>query len=251
MSSYQERIEEFANNREFKRLTRPLRDRADAICDACGSPQPRTLYGLKDVAAGRYYFVGHSCLGELSKLGVVLRSFCIDAIGQAYEREQELRAQDSGASEEVLSGAMPDPDRVTEDGSANRTQEPERRQETNPFTLTALIREVDGKYQAYVFAVSPDGLPCGWGWAEENRFEEGWGITENLVLERISAERPEAMKVCISQAAENAWSILENSPLSTTLMDLPSRHHDILQLPELISNLITISEKKTTKGGEL
>lgn len=182
---------------------------------------------------------------------VVLRSFCIDAIGQAYEREQELRSHDSGTSEDVSPVATSDPDRVAQDGSENGNQGPTPRQESNPFTLTALIREVDGKYQAYVFAVSPDGLPCGWGWAEENKFEESWGITENLVLERVSAERPEAMKLCIAQAAENAWSILENSSLSTTLMDLPSRHHDILQLPELINNLFTSSYKKTAKGGQL
>ncbi len=49
---------EFAHGKRLLLLPRPVRDRADAFCDACGSSQPRTLCTLKDLESERYYFVG-------------------------------------------------------------------------------------------------------------------------------------------------------------------------------------------------
>ena len=73
MSAYERKLSEFSEGREFVRLTRPLRDRADASCDACGSTEPRTLYALKEEGTERFYFVGHHCLGELVRRGAVRR----------------------------------------------------------------------------------------------------------------------------------------------------------------------------------
>ena len=58
MSSYDERINQFAGGKQLVRMARPIRDRADALCDACGSAQPRILYVLQEQVSDRYYFVG-------------------------------------------------------------------------------------------------------------------------------------------------------------------------------------------------
>lgn len=47
--TYEQRLAEFAHDKRLLRLPRPVRDRADAFCDACGSSQPRTLHTLKDL----------------------------------------------------------------------------------------------------------------------------------------------------------------------------------------------------------
>ena len=92
MLRYDEKIARFAKDKQFRRLSRPVRDRADAVCDACGSTQPRTLYGLTDVETGRHFFVGDSCLKELVKRESILRRFGKQSGKQAYEDEMQRRA---------------------------------------------------------------------------------------------------------------------------------------------------------------
>lgn len=46
--SYEKKLDEFVEGKTFSRLPRPVRDRADAWCDACGSLEPRLLFGLKE-----------------------------------------------------------------------------------------------------------------------------------------------------------------------------------------------------------
>ncbi len=44
MATYEQKLTLFVQGKRLLRLPRPVRDRADACCDACGSTQPRTLY---------------------------------------------------------------------------------------------------------------------------------------------------------------------------------------------------------------
>ena len=94
MSTYEQRLSQFSQEKRLSRLSRPLRDRADACCDACGSTQPRTLFALKDLHTGRHYFVGDTCLKELTKRGAVLRRYSRESGQKAYESEMVLRAQE-------------------------------------------------------------------------------------------------------------------------------------------------------------
>ena len=92
MCSYEQRLTEFSQDKRLLRLPRPMRDHADARRDACGSTRPRTLYALKDVDAGRYYFVGDTCLKQIAKLGAVLKRYGRESGRRAYENEMELRS---------------------------------------------------------------------------------------------------------------------------------------------------------------
>ena len=94
MLTYEQRLAEFAIGKRLLRLPRPVRDRADAFCDACGSSQPRTLYTLKDLESERYYFVGDTCLTKLAKSGAVFRRYGRESGQKAYESEMELRTQE-------------------------------------------------------------------------------------------------------------------------------------------------------------
>ena len=94
MLTYEQRLAEFAHGKRLLRLPRPVRDRADAFCDACGSSQPRTLYTLKDLESERYYFVGDTCLKQLAKSGAVLRRYGRESGQKAYESEMELRTRE-------------------------------------------------------------------------------------------------------------------------------------------------------------
>ncbi len=72
-TGYQERLTSFADGKYLGQLTGVVRDPGDAVCDACGSTMARTLFGLKDTLADRFYFVGQSCLGSLKASGLVAR----------------------------------------------------------------------------------------------------------------------------------------------------------------------------------
>ena len=101
MSKYLERLGEFAEGKNLIRLARPVRDRADSCCDACGSLKPRILHGLKDEQAKRYYFVGQNCLLELVKLGVISKRYGKESGSAAFDAEMANRSegrQDNGAS---------------------------------------------------------------------------------------------------------------------------------------------------------
>jgi ribosomal protein S14 len=95
MANYEQRLTGFAGGKRLLRLARPLRDRADASCDACGSPRPRTLYALKDLNSNRHYFVGDNCLRELAKRGAILRRYGRESGREEYETEMQLRGKES------------------------------------------------------------------------------------------------------------------------------------------------------------
>jgi hypothetical protein len=84
MSSYAERIDDFAEGKRLARMSRPIRNRADAWCDACGSVQARVLFGVKDEHTERVYFVGEHCLQQLAERGALVRRFCKQSAEDAY-----------------------------------------------------------------------------------------------------------------------------------------------------------------------
>src|SRR5437899_8882774 len=94
---YETRLREFADGKRLGRLTNTVASGREDRCDACGSTQPRTLFGLKDGGSGRYYFVGQNCLAWLMDNGMVARARYRDKAASAYGREMELRR--NGAAE--------------------------------------------------------------------------------------------------------------------------------------------------------
>ena len=94
-SRYEERLRAFVEGKRLARLTRVVRDRPGAFCDACGSTLPRTLFGLKDVSTGRYFFVGQNCLSWLMGRGSVARARYRQSAITAYELEMKTRLNGS------------------------------------------------------------------------------------------------------------------------------------------------------------
>ncbi len=95
MFTYEEKLSEFSQGKRLQRLPRPVRDRADACCDACGSSLPRTLYPIKDLESERYFFVGDTCLKELVRRGAVLRRYGKESGQKSFESEMLIRAQEA------------------------------------------------------------------------------------------------------------------------------------------------------------
>jgi hypothetical protein len=115
MSGYEERLAAFAGDQRFARMSQPVRNRADAWCDACGSVQARLLFGLKAEQGGEVYFVGQNCLQALSERGAIVRRFSRESAAQAYAARCDSRAaptdgakpEDKLAATSALSSATP------------------------------------------------------------------------------------------------------------------------------------------------
>lgn len=116
MGAYEDKLDVFAKGKQLVRLPRPLRDRADALCDACGSTQPRLLYGLRDATTDRRFFVGQNCLVELTRRGVVLRHYGKEPAPKAYEQEMQQRREETVQKQ----GIVQEPADVGEDAQATQ-----------------------------------------------------------------------------------------------------------------------------------
>jgi len=171
MLSYEQKLAEFIEGKSLIRLPRPIRDRADVGCDACGSNHPRTLYALKESESNRHYFVGNTCLKELVKLGVILRRFSKESGASVFEREMELRST-NGLDQRASAPASPE-------GFKAPQPKPEPEDGVSPAEVTldekilipsVLILESLEHYQAVVTFISSEGVACGWGSALEPRY---------------------------------------------------------------------------------
>jgi hypothetical protein len=89
--NYEKKLGEFVEGKTFSRLSLPLRNRADAWCDACGSLEPRLLFGLREEATERCFFVGAECLREIGRRGLVRRGFCHESPEAAFVQEMARR----------------------------------------------------------------------------------------------------------------------------------------------------------------
>jgi hypothetical protein len=205
MLSYEQKLAAFTEGKSLIRLPRPIRDRADICCDACGSNHPRTLYALKESSSNRHYFVGNTCLKELVKLGAILRRFGRESGQAAYEAEMKLRSSSSdgqgvSASADLTGPAAEQPDSrsTAEDAGAAPTFS------DGILLPSVLILESPDHYQAVVSFISSQGVAYGWGSALEPRYTKAWrqGGERGLVLEEVNEETPNAPSLCLTKAWE-------------------------------------------------
>jgi hypothetical protein len=112
MSRYAERLDAFARGRRFARMSRPVRNRADSWCDACGSVQARVLFGVQEEASKAVYFVGEHCLQELARRGAIVRRFLRLSAEEAYAARCAARADPTpvapASTEEPAAADPPD-----------------------------------------------------------------------------------------------------------------------------------------------
>ena len=208
MATYEERIAAFAQGKRLLRMPRPIRNRADAFCDACGSTRPTNLCALKDLESGRYYFAGTTCLKELVSKGVIVRRFGKESGQTAYEKEMRMRGDETNESlnRQDLQESTPGELQTGASKVIDPSLDGPTRRDINPTVL--LIQYAD-HYTAFV-SISSDERS---GYAEEGRWEERWRQTGDagLLLEKVITERTEAATQCITRAWENAFSFQGNA----------------------------------------
>ena len=217
--TYVKKLEAFIEGKTFTRLSRPVRNRADAWCDACGSLEPRILFGLREEETKHYFFVGAECLREITRRGVVRRRYCKESGEVAFGLEMTRR-------------------RLEESRIANTTQPVQEvhRFDTTPNSDANMVSlepqvsfwETPESYLALV-RISDQGAWV-WGSGEAPRFEDVWEGHGNggVVLQRVPRERSQAMAECVRMASEDAWGKVQELKERRFRMPVPSDngHHD-------------------------
>jgi hypothetical protein len=194
--SYEKKLDEFVDGKSFSRLPHPVRDRADVWCDACGSLEPRLLFGLKEEGTGRYFFVGSECLKEISLRGVIRKGFCRQSAEVAFREEMARRRVDSpfiGESIELVTGIE------CPDG-------------TLPYsTVTPHLNffQTDESYIA-LFQIWYEGALI-WGSGQVPRLIRVWEPNggSGLILKQVPRDPADAMAECARIASEQALAVLE------------------------------------------
>ena len=206
MPTYEQKLTEFAQGKRLVRLARPIRDRADAFCDACGSTRPRTLYALEDPDSKRHFFVGDTCLKELAKRGAILR-YGRHSGRAGFENEMRLRSLElqnsQGVSANMDASLSPGEQKVPVSPPPSNLGPGSQL----PYPAILVIETAD-EYQAFAYGFSARDGTHGWGHAREARYQKVWrhGGEGGLVLEQERVERPDAIGQCISKAWEEACS---------------------------------------------
>ena len=243
MATYEEKLFAFARGKRLLRLPRPLRNRADAFCDACGSTRPRTLCALKDLESGRYYFAGAACLRELASRGVILRRFGKESGQAAYETEMQLRIEETP-------GKLNPQER--QDTARERTPTVVSR-DSQPTTLSGektghpavFMIQYPDHFGAFVSISTDQGGVRSWGYAEEERWEEKWsrGGEGGLVLEKTKAERHEAARLCLVRAYNVACSSLEGSGQEPSINVESNGNDQNRGLPDSFRALVDLADR--------
>lgn len=212
--AYQERLISFADGKCLGQLTGVVRNPGDAACDACGSTMARTLFGLKDTMADRFYFVGQNCLGSLKTSGLVARRRYRKTSRVAYRQELFRRKNgSSGPSEELHA-------RQAANGGA-----PHRTADLAGFRRTIVISETDSHYQTTVRL--ENGRRRYKGKAQVPRWRQDWARDDGgvVLLEPILRNRQSAAFVSLLQAyrkARAAWRAGEGADAQ----DLDTKEHE-------------------------
>ena len=243
MATYEERIAAFAQGKRLLRMPRPIRNRADTFCDACGSTRPTNLCALKDLESGRYYFTGTTCLKELVVKGVIVRRYGKESGQTAYEKEMRMRGEETNDNlnrpelQESTPGELQKgPSKVNDP-----TIDVPTRQDINP---TVLVIQYADHYTAFV-SINTDGSERS-GSAEEPRWEETWRRTgiRGLVLEKVISERAEAATRCITRAWQIAFSYRGNikQPGRSANGSNDAVREESRGLPDSLLNLLELAD---------
>jgi len=241
MASYEEKLTPFARGKRLLRLPRPIRNRADAFCDACGSTLPRTLFALKYIESGRYYFAGVNCLKELASQGTILRRFGRESGQAAYDAEMQIR-NEKAQGEVILRN-----DTTRENNPAVVSEgenQPVVTSDHENFPPAVLMIQYPYHYSAVVAINGTEGKTRRHGYAKESRWEERLRRTGvgGLELEMVRYERPEAARMCITRAWQEARSSITD--LNASIGDSGGNS---IGLPDSLLALIELAD--LTKNG--
>ena len=222
--TYQDKLENFCRGRSFLKLRGGVGNSTGELCEACGSGQPGTLFGIRELVTGLDHFVGFSCLRELIRRQAVLQGRVRETTEEAFARTRRTAGSSGNGRFGQVSLAEPGVDRQTASQPVGGESASARPSSGNggcaapPFdvpvitTPTLVVWETEGAFRAAVQVLGQDGLAGVWGAAEQPKWrqlltvqpENGFLLTREERYDRAALAR------CVRLATQNAYLTLQS-----------------------------------------
>jgi hypothetical protein len=222
--SYQDKLDNSSRGKSFVKLRGGVRNSTGELCEACGSGQAHTLFGIRELLTGLDHFVGHNCLRELMGKKVVLQGRVRETTEEAFGRAQKGKersgngqlGQGDGRKRAGESNVTPG---LGEGGAAPSLPTPaEGTRRALPFdvpviaTPTLVVWETEDAIRAAVQVRGRDGLAGVWGAAEQPKCRQLLTLQRDNGFLLIKQERYDraALARCVRLATRNAYLTLQS-----------------------------------------
>jgi len=222
--TYDDKLDNFSRGKSFLKLRGGVPNSTGDLCEACGSGQPGTLFGIRELVTGLDHFVGYNCLRELMQRKAVLQSRVRETSEQAFARAQ--RGKESSGNgrfgqgqEGKLAGngnALPPESNEGEISSLPMLGEGTRHALPADLpviaTSTLVVWETEDTFRAAVQVLGQDGLASVWGAAEQPKWRQALTLQpENgFLLTREERYDRAALARCVRLATQNAYLTLQS-----------------------------------------
>jgi hypothetical protein len=222
--TYQDKLDNFSRGRSFLKLRGGVGNSTGELCEACGSGQPGTLFGIRELVTGLDHFVGYNCLRELIHRKAVLQSRVKETSEQAFARAQKGKENngngriDQGQEGKLAGNGNASPPGPNEGEISSLPPLGEGTRHALPADLpviatpTLVVWETEDTFRAAVQVLGQDGLAGVWGAAEQPKWREvlkaqpenGFLLTREERYDRAALAR------CVRLATRNAYLTLQS-----------------------------------------
>jgi hypothetical protein len=222
--SYQDKLDNFSRGKSFVKLRGGVHNSSGELCEACGSGQPGTLFGIRELLTGLDHFVGYNCLRELMRRKVVLQGRVRETTEEAFSRAQKSEER-SGNGQfgqghvGKLGGESNVPPRQVEREAASSL--PPLADGTDRAlpgdvpviaTPTLVVWETEDAFRAAVQVNGQNSVAGVWGAAEQPKCrqlltlqpDDGFLLTKEEQYDRAALAR------CVRLATQNAYLTLQS-----------------------------------------
>jgi hypothetical protein len=224
--TYQDKLESFSRGKSFLKLRGGVPNSAGELCEACGSGQPGTLFGIRELLTGLDHFVGFSCLRELIRRKAVLQGRIRETSEQAFARAQKGKESSGNGrlgqgQEGNLAGNGDAPPPGPNEGEISSLPmlgeaPPHALPPDLPIiaTPTLVVWETEDAFRAAVQVHGQDGLASVWGAAEQPKWREVLKVQPDngFLLTREERYDRAALARCVRLATRNAYLTLQSGP---------------------------------------
>ena len=222
--TYQDKLEDFSRGKSFLKLRGGVPNSTGRLCDACGSGQPGTLFGIRELLTGLDHFVGYNCLRELMHRQVVLQSRVRETSEQAFARAQKGKESSGngrlgqGQEGKLAGNGNAVPRKPNEGETSSLPMLGEGTRHALPLDLpviatpTLVVWETEDTFRAAVQVHGQDGLASVWGAAEQPKWRQVLKAQPDngFLLSREERYDRAALARCVRLATQNAYLTLQS-----------------------------------------
>jgi len=222
--TYEDKLDNFSRGRSFLKLRGGVANSTGELCEACGSGQPGTLFGIRELVTGLDHFVGYNCLRELMHRKVVLQSRVRETSEQAFARAHKGKESSGdgrlgqGQEEKLAGNGNAVPRKPNEGEISSLPMLGEGTRHALPADLpviatpTLVVWETEDTFRAAVQVLDQDGLAGVWGAAEQPKWREVLKVQPDngFLLTREERYDRAALSRCVRLATQNAYLTLQS-----------------------------------------